>query len=88
MTHLPRREQLRHRIPSRNRDFPRYLTTVLQPPGWRYERDRDAYTYRFKLPLPQRDPVLRRINTTIRDLVLGKSGLATPATSPTILLLH
>lgn len=69
MTRLPKREQLRHRIPSRNRDFSRYFTTLIQPPDWSYERDRDTYTYTFQSPRPQRDAVLRLINKTIRDLM-------------------
>jgi len=77
MTRLPRRDQLRHRVPSRNHDYSRWLTTQFQPPDWRYERDHDFYTYRFIPPRHQHDPVLRRINETIRELMHGhKHGIA------------
>ncbi|KAF1925095.1 uncharacterized protein M421DRAFT_400502 [Didymella exigua CBS 183.55] len=71
MARLQRREQLHHRVPSQNRDFIRNFTTLLQPPDWRYKRDRYTYTYSFKPPRPQRDPVIRLIKRTIRDLMNG-----------------
>ena len=71
MIHLPRRDQLRHRVPTRTGDYSRWLTTQIQPPDWRYDRDRDFYTYCFKPPQAQRDLLLRCINKTIREFMHG-----------------